>query len=421
MIALAEILDIERGKRDAVSAARQKNGSKQGPPPDDYVHSDEDAPSAVAKLPKERPTADDPLRGLQHLSVVALLGREKLLELAARPVDYIFQDIAVAGTIILIAGPPAEGKTTLLFLILAGRLNVGDPIQLLGRRLDPAPKGKWVVVIEGEHSEASTSRKLVKSLRLLGLDDAALDRVIVVARKAVRLGSPEWADIGHLVAAGLVSDIALDTVARVAPADADNERDQVAIFDAVARTIDLAPTDADKPTVWAVAHTRKNNTSGGLEDVSGSAQRTGQADSVLLIKGEKVEGRTVSTKVTFGKLREDPDEYPMPVTFSIRDGAVHVSDAAEVPDDRPLETRIVEVLHRGPKSQNGLSHELKRSYQDLNEPIKNLFSARTITTDYIKIRGKDTKVLKLRTDGAGAAPKRDEWDRGWTNDDGGAS
>jgi hypothetical protein len=367
---------------------------------------------ATITVPKTKPapTAEDPLRGLQHLSVVALLGREKLLELAARPVDYIFQDIAVAGTIILIAGPPAEGKTTLLFLILAGRLNVGEPIQLLGRRLDPAPKGKWVVLIEGEHSEASTSRKLVKSLGLLGLDDAALDRVIIVARKAVRLGSPEWQDIGHLVAAGLVSDIALDTVARVAPADADNEREQVAIFDAVARTIDLAPTDAVKPTVWAVSHTRKNQTSGGLEDVSGSAQRTGQADTVLMIKGEKVDGRTVSTKVTFQKLREDPDDYPLPVTFSIRDGVVHVSDGAEISDDRTLEARVVESLHRGPKTKTGLSEDLKRSREDVDSAIKNLFAARAITTDYMKIRGKQQKVFKLRTDGAVSGRRRMEHD-----------
>ncbi|HEY5375119.1 MAG TPA: AAA family ATPase, partial [Polyangiaceae bacterium] len=243
----------------------------------------------TAPPPLEEPTAAEPLRGLEYLGKVALVGRDRILELASTPVEYVWMDIAVAGTIVLIAGPPAEGKTTLLFLILAARMNPGEVVTLLGRAIQPAPPGQWVVLIEGEHSEASTGRKLVKSLKLLGLDDAALDRVVIVARKAVRLGSPEWTDVVRMVRAGLVSDIAIDTVARVAPADADNEREQVAVFDAVAQAIEAGPESGPKPIVWAVAHTRKNNTNGELADVSGSAQRTGQADTVLLIKGEKVD------------------------------------------------------------------------------------------------------------------------------------
>jgi len=381
------------------------------PPPDDFGPTDYDdagVPDNETPGPTEKPTAAEPLRGLPHLARVATLGRARILELAAKPTEYVWQDIAVAGTIVLVAGPPAEGKTTLLFLIVAARLNTGQPVLLLGRRLTPAPPLQWLVLIEGEHSDSSTSRKLTKSLRLMAVTDDALDRVIIIARKAVRLGSPEWADVVRLVAAGLVSDIAIDTVARVAPADADSEREQVAIFDAVAQAIEAAPDTAPKPIVWAVAHTRKATT-GGLADVSGSAQRAGQADTVLMLSGEKVGGRTVSTTVTFQKLREDPDDYPLPVTFSIAPGAdggpAITTFATGVEDDRPLEERIVEQLTLGPKTKSTLSTRLSRSFKDIDDAIGVLFEAHKITTTTTKVRGKDCKAFKLRSD----AKHSDEW------------
>ncbi len=378
------------------------------PAQNDYVPSDSDAPDAPPfetsgmggspPGPREEPTAAEPLRGLEYLGKVALVGRNGILELAATPIEYVWVDIAVAGTIVLIAGPPAEGKTTLLFLILVARMNPGEVVTLLGRAIQPAPIGQWVVIIEGEHSEASTSRKLVKSLKLLNLDDAALDRVVIVARKAVRLGSPEWTDVVRMVRAGLVSDIALDTVARVAPADANDEREQVAVFDAVAQAIEAGPDSVPKPIVWAVAHTRKNNTEGGLADVSGSAQRTGQADTVLLIKGEKVDGRTVSTKVTFAKLREDPDDYPMPVTFSITADGIELEDGRSdgKPDDRPVEDRIIELLAGGPKTKNELGNKVKSGRKVLEDGISKLFANGSITWTEVKRNGRSWRALMTR-------------------------
>lgn len=357
----------------------------------------------MSVVPIPTPTLKEPLQGLKHLGPIAIVGRERILRLAATPVSYVWQDIAVAGTIVLLASGPSEGKTTLLFLILAARMNLGEPVFLLGRRIDPAPQGKWTVIIEGEHSEASACRKLAKSVRLLGVDETALDRVILIARKAVRLGSPEWSDVVKLVAAGLVSDIAIDTVARVAPANSDDEREQAAIFDQVAQAIDAAPDEGSKPCVWACAHTRKNQTSGGLEDVSGSAQRTGQADTVLLLKGEKVDGRTVATRVTFAKLREDPDDYPLPVTFSIApDAAGELAVTVAMnrsDDDRPLEARIIEQLHLGPKTKNALASTLGRSFKDIDGAISNLFDARSIRTTTVQVKGQDRKAFELRKDG----------------------
>lgn len=350
--------------------------------------------------PVEGPTPQEPLRGLPLLARVALVGRDRILARAREPVAYVWQDIAPAGTIVVMAGGPSEGKTTLLFLLLAARANLGEPVSLLGRDVKPAPMDQWVVLIEGEHGEHSTSRKMVKSCALMGVNDLALTRVIAIARKAVKLGSPEWSEVEKMIAAGIVSDIAIDTVARVAPSDANNEQEQVAIFDTVAQAIERAP-ESKAPTAWAVAHTRKSG-SGDLADVSGSFQRVGQADSVLLVKGKKKDGRTVSSTVTFAKLREDPEDYPQPVTWAIvpapDGGRALVLDGEKPLDDRPLEARIEEQLAGGPKTKNALASALGRSKSDLEEPISNLFSARRIRTVDVQVSGRPRKGFALRQD-----------------------
>jgi hypothetical protein len=351
------------------------------------------------------PTREDPLRGLEHLGKVAVIGAARLRELAGIKPHYVWSQIAVAGTIVLIAAGPGEGKTTLLFLVLVARANQGDPVYVLGREVEPAPPGTWIVLIEGEHSEPSAARKLLRSVALLRIDESALDGVIVIARKAVRLGSPEWQDVERLVAAGLVSDIAIDTVARVAPANGDNEQEQAAIFELVAQAIDAAPNEASKPTVWANAHTRKNGRTGDVSDVAGSVQRTGQADSVLMLEGEKVEGRTVATKVIFAKLREEPDEYPLPATFSITGDEVRTTTAHD--DERPLETRIIDQLQSAPKTSNALAETLRRSRADIETAISNLFAARRITTTKVRVRGHDRKAFALRSDTGRTTPDED--------------
>jgi len=395
--------------------------AEESPPPGRF---DEDEPEPEAPLGFEAPsnvrpirpmrhgpTAGDPLRGLEHLPQVILFGRERILKLAATPVEYLWQDIAVAGTVVLIAGPPAEGKTTLLFLILAVRLSIGEPVKLLERAIKPARKDQFVVIIEGEHSEASTSRKLKKALTIMGVSDEGLARVFIIARKAVLVGSPEWLELELMVAAGLVSDIAIDTLARVAPADANNEAEQVSIFNRLAATIERAPDGLDRPIVWTVAHTRKNGTDGGLGDVSGSAQRVGQADTVLMVKGEKVDGQTVSSKVTFQKLREDPDDYPKPVEFSIvagPDKAPQMADVTKPKDTRPLEDRVVDELRIQARTKNWLATKFGRSKTDIEVVVTNLFDMRAITTTDVTVGGRPFKALMLRTDwNSASGPPRD--------------
>jgi hypothetical protein len=353
------------------------------------------------------PTVETPFRGLAYLGKIALVGSDRIVGKSQEPVRWVWQDIAVAGTIVLLAGTPSGGKTTLLSLILAARTNLGKPIELLGRRVDPAPVGQYALLIEGEHGEASACRKFRRGYEIAGVDTGGLDRLILVARKGVRLHSPEWGDIQQMVKAGLVSDIAIDTVARVAGGDANSEQEQVAIFDVVANTIELAPPER-APTVWAVAHTRKGDPA-GLDDVSGSTQRVGQADSVLLVKGEKIDGRTASTTVTFAKLREEPDVYPASTTYTIeleRDGGRRMRVVGASPKDgHPLEVQLTDILRAGPQTKNAIRQILKargkeRSGADLEAAVSSLFAARAITTAEVTVRGKAQKALALRTDNA---------------------
>jgi hypothetical protein len=234
-------------------------------------------------------------------------------------------------------------------------------------------------------------------MSLLGVDDAALSRIITVARKSVRIGSPEWVDIETMIAAGLVSDLAVDTVARAAPADANSEAEQVAIFDRLGRAIDRAP-QGQRPTVWVCAHTKKGD-SKGLESVSGSTQRTGQADSVLIVVGEKdVRKQTISSTVTAHKLRHTPDEYPAPCQFAIlRHGADWQLQTAGVQDSdtRALDLRILELLRTGAKTKSAMSADLGRNKDQIDVALTPLFRSGAIETCQIRQRGKNYRGYQL--------------------------
>jgi hypothetical protein len=133
-----------------------------------------------------------------------------------------------------------------------------------------------------------------------------------------------------------------------------------------------------------------------------SAQRTGQADTVLMLAGEKVDGRTVSTTVVFAKLREEPDEYPAPVTYSIAKNdagkaRLRILSAAGGEDDgRPLEERIISALGVGVRTKSSLAEQLHRSRTDVDEALTTLFSARRIESTSTFVRGKTVKAFKVR-------------------------
>lgn len=396
------------------------------PPKDDPRFADDDAPPKVRVLnggAKERPTAKDPLAGLRILPGIVMRGRQAIIDEAKKPIEYVWHEIAVLGTVNLIAGPPAEGKTTLLFLLLACRM-APSPTHFLGRSLLPSPPGKFIVLIEAEHSDGGTARKLIQSLDVMGIDYAGLDKLLVIARKAVKIGDQAWSEIAFLVSLGLVSDIAVDTLARAAPADANNEAEQTEIFDTIAQTIERGPLAADRPTVWLVAHSRKNDRTGSLGDVSGSTQRTGQSDTVILVEGTKVDGETVSSKVTFPKLREPPDLYPKPVTFGIvrdPDGKRRLSsDTLDHLDaGKPLEELIWDQLTE-PRTKSDLAERLKRSRADVAAAVETLFAAGRLSGAQVSYPGSHRSYsgIARRTVGAsglssGRATETDASGRDW--------
>lgn len=325
-----------------------------------------------------------PLHGLPELTKAAVIGQMAIEELAAKPIDYVWADIVVAGTIALIAGGPGCGKTTLLFLLVVARLH-DQPTKVLHREVAPAPAGKYVVLIEAEHGESSAARKLVRSCDALGIDRKCLNRLILVARKNVCIGDPAWNEVCVLASRGLVSDIVVDTIARATRSEANDEQEQIKVFAEVARAIELA--QGVGLVVWLVAHTRKSENL-ELDDVSGSTQRVGQADTVLLMKAERRDGQVIASKVKFAKLREEPDDYPAVVDFVMKDGKV-AEVVEKKTDPRPLEEQIWECLALGPQTKNRLREKLKRAGDDIEAALSALFDQKAIIRTSVSVRGKD--------------------------------
>lgn len=281
---------------------------------------EEEHPEDFYELRAQQYIEQDP--AMVELAAIAETGRDYAHSLAATPTEWAWQDYAPAGAITVLAGPPGCGKTTLLFQVLAARARTdAESCRVCNREVYPAPAFRSLLLIEAEHSSASTARKLIASCELVDVDDRALDRIIWIARKSVLIGDGKWKLIEQLIAAGSISDVAIDTLARASPrgAESNDEMSQVEVFDMLAQAIERAP-DGRRPTVWLLAHTRKQSGKDkpkgkfepqlGLDDVSGSLQRTGQADSVITVEAERCDGRVTATHITLQKAREEPNDYP---------------------------------------------------------------------------------------------------------------
>ncbi len=302
------------------------------------------------------------------LARLSLWGRKAIVELAERQVSYVWEPVASEGWFVLLAGAVAGGKTSLAFLLAIARANVGEPVKVLGRLVKPAPPGTGVVLLEGEVDEVASARKLRRSCRLLGVDESALDRICLVARKGVTVGDPAWEGIEAMIRNGQVSDVFIDTIARVAPGESNSEEAQASIFDRIAKSVELAPTPEKKPVVWALAHTRKG-ASGGLDDVLGSVQRTAQIDSALILEPRRDgSGRVTGVRTTFAKLRHDPPEHPQPILMTINGDHLEVTGIHV--DARTLEERIRESLSSGPLTLTQVGKRVGRNHADVREAIE---------------------------------------------------
>jgi hypothetical protein len=207
-----------------------------------------------------------------------------------------------------------------------------------------------------------------------------------------------WKDVAALIQRGLVSDVVLDTLARVTPAgDSNDETDQVTVFDDIARTIELAPSPEDRPIFWVAAHLRKTDGVPTLNDVSGSTQRAGQADVVLLMGANRAGQKVKSVTCAFGKVREkDPDDWPSPVEYVVGKNGVTVVDAPEE-DERPLKEQIVSRLELGvPLTKNAMKTKLSRSADDIENAITELFKERRIDKTSVRKAGREFFAYILR-------------------------
>jgi hypothetical protein len=272
---------------------------------------------------EDTPEGPDPFEKLRA-AVPILLGAESIQAKSREKIRYCWGVVVVQGTINMFAGGPGSGKSTLLFLLLAARLSV-SPTELLGMPVAPAAQGQFVILIEGEHGESSTARKLLRALDTLDLPPSALNRLVVIARKAVTVGDKAWRAIEGLVAAGLVADIFLDTLARVSGnVDPNDEREQIKLFERLAKMIELSPDPHRQITLWIAAHTRKPETGKGvvltIADISGSSQRTGQVDSLFGVAGNAKKPRTLC----FLKLREEPDVFPDNIRYTYSNGELTI-------------------------------------------------------------------------------------------------
>lgn len=360
-----------------------------------HVVEEEKAPS---KYPEGHPLHLAPL-----LAADAIVGAAKIREIAAKPIPYIWQDIATAAQIVGLNGKPGGGKTTLAFLIVAARANLEiPPIEILGRYMYPAPEEKWILLLEAEQSEGSTSRKLERSFEALGLGDKSLDRVIVLARKEVIVGSEKWKEVQSIVKTGLISDVVIDTLARVAPSEANEEKDQAAVFSAFQAVIESLPNteEADKPVFWIVMHARKGEEATSVDAVSGSAQRVAQLDTLLNVVPEVDGGRVVASNVYFPKLREDPDDPPAPYRLVVkRDGKrLRITSGVQV-IGTPRERVMLVLKMHGELTKTGIKEKTKLNTEQIEEVITALFKDRLLTKSEKDVRGRMRDFFKLRQHG----------------------
>lgn len=350
-----------------------------------------DAAPASAQVPAIPFDPTNPLAQVPNLATVALVGAHRLREMAAKPVPYVWQDLVTSAQIVALNGRPGGGKTTLLFLAMVGRANAREPINLLGRELKSAPAGKFVVIVEGEQSEGSSARKLIRSAEALGVGDDALDRIILLARKDVLLGNERWNEVVKLVALGGVSDVGIDSLARVAAAESNDEREQAAIFASFQKLIEGAPgAEEQKPVVWIVTHARKSSDGTSVDDMSGSAQRAAQVDTVINIDPVRDAGRVVASKCHFPKLREEPENPPTPVEFTVSRDARGVWRVTygEISDGAPHE-RVHSLLStKGAMTKTRIREALGLNSDTFEQTLSRLFRERRITKSQKPIAGK---------------------------------
>lgn len=321
--------------------------------------------------------ADGPLRGLGHLAHVATVGYAALVNATSKPIRWVWRGVVSEENQVEIGGPSGGGKTTLSTLFVAALANpTKEPVQLFGREVTPVRPDQFVVFVQEENGKHSLRKKMETACDVLGLPRAdTLDRVIFIVRRNVRVGDAVWQDLLELGRRGLVGAIFIDSRARVLrKGESNSEEDQAAVSGQLFALIETARAPA-----FVVSHTRKGGAS-SIEDLAGSLQRGAGADVILLVEARRdTSGRVVASTVTCVKIRDDVEEHPQPVEFTIgRDAAGRpaLTTATTAQDDRPLEEQVLEVLEReGELTRTDIAAKLGRSKADIQPALDTLFAA----------------------------------------------
>jgi len=330
----------------------------------------------------------DPKLVLEQFLEIAATG-DDLIAAANEPVDWVWKPYVASGSICLIGGNTTGGKTTFIFLLLAGRL-ADRPIDFLDHPLAPAHRDQYVVIIEPEHSRGSASRKLKKSARLLGLDYEKISKrlLVVSGSNALIVGDARWRQLCQLVAAGMVSDILLDTIASTTKEKANEEQDQIVLFGKLRLSIESAPAERPPPVVWVLAHKRKGKNDDNDDEidvaaVSGSLQRAAQSNTILMIRSNRRDHRITSATCFFLKTKEEPlegfkDTDHIPKTFVVtHDRFQLLGKKTEV---KPLPIRILELLSQVPEGMTlkAISERLTRSRGDVKTALSGLVAEKKV-------------------------------------------
>ena len=246
--------------------------------------------------------AVDPLAALQARG--ALVGYEALVEATKeRPISIWYGGVE-QDSLIEIAGPSGEGKTTLAVCLAVALANPTDaPVSFLGRPVTPIGTGRFVVVVEEENGRWSLRQKLETACQALSLPvEATIDRVINIVRQGVLVNEETWTLIEALGQTNRVGALVVDSRARVLQGGESNrEEDQAKIANTLHRMV-----QACHAPVIVISHTRKGEKGAApssIEDVSGSGQRGAGADVLLLVTANKSKaGKVLASTVKFAAI-----------------------------------------------------------------------------------------------------------------------
>ncbi|HEY3817310.1 MAG TPA: AAA family ATPase [Polyangiaceae bacterium] len=350
--------------------------------------------------PPPSPT-EGPLKGLGYLARVATVGYTALVAETSEPIRWIWAGLISEGNHVEIVGPSGDGKTTLATLLAPALANPGEAIALFDRTVTPIRADQFVVFLEEENGKHSFRRKMETGCTVLGLPVAeTLERVIFVIRRNVRVGDAVWSDVVELGRRGGVGAVFIDSRARVLRnGESNREEDQAAVADAL-----FALIEASRAPAFVISHKRKGS-GNSIEDVSGSVQRGAGADVILSVEATKdAGGRVLSSKLVAIKIRDDVEDHPAPVVFTVtRDaaGVPALTCSSTIEDNRPIEERLLEVLEReGALTKSDLAKKLSRSKADLQPVIDTLFAAERLRGATVRKNNRDFPAIALRRQGS---------------------